>query len=176
MAREDGRIDWYSPEPRAVLPLDQLHTSRSLRRLIRAGKYEVRFNNAFAEVITACAAPATDREETWISHQIIEGYIRLHELGFAHSVETWLGTELVGGLYGVALRGLFAGESMFSRRPDASKVALYYLVRRLRERGYLLLDVQYQTPHLARLGAIEVPKWQYHDLLREALAVDARFE
>ncbi len=176
MAHEDGRIHWYSPDPRAILPLDRLHASRSLLRHVRAGLYEVRFNTAFAEVIVACAAPGPGREETWISDEIIEAYIWLHELGFAHSVETWLGEELVGGLYGISLRGFFAGESMFSRRPDASKVALYALVRRLRERGFQLLDVQYLTPHLERLGAIEVPGWQYQELLRDALAVEARFD
>lgn len=176
MAHQDGRIYWYSPDPRAILPLDRLHTSRSLMRLIRAGKYEVRFNTSFPDVIIACAASGPGREETWISDEIIEAYIWLHELGFAHSVETWMDGQLIGGLYGVTLRGFFAGESMFSRRPDASKVALYFLVRRLRERGFLLLDVQYLTPHLERLGAIEVPGWQYQELLRDALAVEARFD
>lgn len=175
MAHQDGRIYWYSPDPRAILPLSSLHTSRSLMRLIRAGKYAVRFNTAFADVIVACAAPGPGREETWISDEIVEAYLWLHELGFAHSVETWMNDELIGGLYGVSLRGFFAGESMFSRRPDASKVALYFLVQRLRERGFLLLDVQYLTPHLKRLGAVEVPGWQYRELLREALAVETRF-
>jgi leucyl/phenylalanyl-tRNA--protein transferase len=175
MAHEDGRIYWHAPDPRAILPLDRLHTSRSLRRHIRRGLYEVRFNTAFAEVILACSA-APGREHTWISEEIIEAYIWLHELGFAHSVETWLADELIGGLYGVALRGLFAGESMFSRRPDASKVALYHLVNRLKERGFVLLDVQYQTEHLERLGGIEVPGWYYRELLRDALAVEARFD
>lgn len=177
MAHQDGRILWYSPNPRAILPLDHLRTSRSMMRLIRTGKYEVRFNTAFSDVIVACAAPGPGREETWISEGIIEAYNRLHALGFAHSVETWwMGDELIGGLYGVGLRGLFAGESMFSRRPDASKVALYYLVQHLRERGFRLLDVQYLTPHLERLGANEVSGRHYRQLLREALAVDARFD
>ena len=176
MAHEDGRIYWYSPDPRAILPLDRLHASRSLLRHIRAGLYDVRFNTAFAEVIVACGGPGPGREETWISDEIIEAYIWLHELGFAHSVEAWSDEQLVGGLYGISLRGFFAGESMFSHRPDASKVALYHLVNRLRERGFQLLDVQFLTPHLASLGAIEVPQWQYHELLREALAVDARFD
>lgn len=176
MAHEDGRIHWYAPDPRAILPLDRLHASRSLLRHIRAGLYEVRFNTAFAQVIVACSAPGPGREQTWISDEIIEAYIWLHKLGFAHSVEAWSGEQLVGGLYGISLRGFFAGESMFSRRPDASKVALYYLVNRLRERGFQLLDVQFLTPHLASLGAIEVPQWQYHEMLREALAVEARFD
>jgi len=176
MAHADGRIYWYAPDPRAILPLDRLHASRSLLRHIQAGLYEVRFNTAFAEVIVACAAPGPGREETWINDEIIEAYIWLHELGFAHSVEAWSENQLVGGLYGISLRGFFAGESMFSRRPNASKIALYYLVDRLRERGFQLLDVQFLTPHLASLGAIEVPQWQYKEMLREALAVEARFD
>ncbi len=176
MAHDDDRIDWYSPDPRAILPLDRLHVSRSLQRRLSAGRYSVRFNSAFAEVMVACAAPASDRPLTWINDEIIEAYLRLHDLGFAHSVETWLDDALVGGLYGVSLRGLFAGESMFSVQTDASKVALYYLVQRLRERGFRLLDVQYQTPHLQRLGAIEVPAWRYRRLLAEALVIDTRFD
>ena len=176
MAHEDGQIYWYAPDPRAILPLDGLHVSRSLMRLIRSGRYEIRFNTAFLEVMMACAASGPDREETWINDEIIEAYNWLHELGFAHSVEAWEDGELVGGLYGVGLRGLFAGESMFSRRPNASKVALYYLVQRLRERGFRLLDVQFMTPHLQRLGAVEISKRRYLALLNKALAVDARFD
>lgn len=176
MGHEDGRIYWYSPDPRAILPLDRMHVSRSLMRLVHGRKYDVRFDTAFTDVILACAAPGPGREETWINDQIIEAYIWLHELGFVHSVETWCDGELAGGLYGVALRGFFAGESMFSRRPNASKVALYHLINRLRQRGYLLLDVQFMTPHLESLGAIEVPRWQYWELLRQALSVDVRFD
>ncbi|HNS39094.1 MAG TPA: leucyl/phenylalanyl-tRNA--protein transferase [Promineifilum sp.] len=176
MAHEDGQIYWYSPDPRAILPLDGLHVSRSLMRLIRSNEYEVRFNTAFTEVILACAASGLGREETWISDEIVEAYIWLHELGFAHSVETWREGELVGGLYGVGLRGLFAGESMFSRRANASKVALYYLVERLRQRHFSLLDTQFLTPHLERLGAIEISKQRYLALLYEAMAIDARFD
>lgn len=175
MAHEDGQIYWYSPDPRAILPLDRLHTSRSLFRLIHSGKYDIRFDTAFTEVMMACAAPGPDRETTWISDEIVEAYTVLHALGFAHSVEVWSDEELVGGLYGVALRGLFAGESMFSVRPNTSKVALYYLVRHLRARSFTLLDVQFQTPHLARLGAIEVSLARYRDLLHQAMAVDVNF-
>lgn len=176
MAHEDDRIYWYSPDPRAVLPLDRLHISHSLQRRLSGNRYQTRFNTAFAEVMVACAAPAPGRGTTWINDEIIEAYLWLHELGFAHSVETWQDDELVGGLYGVSLRGLFAGESMFSRRTDASKVALYYLVHRLRERGFALLDVQFQTPHLKRMGAIEVPAWRYRRMLKEALAIETRFD
>ncbi len=176
MAQPDGRIYWYSPDPRAILPLDGLHVSQSLRRVIHRGRFEVRFNTAFAEVVAACAAPAPGRPSTWISAEIAAAYTNLHRLGLAYSVETWLDGELAGGLYGVSLRGLFAGESMFSRQRDASKVALYYLVVRLRERGFELLDVQFQTPHLERLGAIEISRRHYLRLLRRALAADSRFD
>lgn len=175
MAHDDGRIHWYSPNPRAVLPLDGLHVSQSLRRVIHHGPFEVRFDTAFDAVITACAAPALGREQTWISAEIRSAYNELHRLGFAHSVESWVGEELVGGLYGVSIRGFFAGESMFSRRRDASKVALYYLVQRLRSRDFRLLDVQFLTPHLIRMGALELPRRLYLGQLRQALAVETSF-
>ncbi|MBK7216201.1 MAG: leucyl/phenylalanyl-tRNA--protein transferase [Candidatus Promineofilum sp.] len=175
MAHDDGRIHWYSPNPRAVLPLDGLHVSQSLRRVIHRGPFEVRFDTAFDAVITACAAPAPGREQTWISAEIRSAYNELHRLGFAHSVESWVGEELVGGLYGVSIRGFFAGESMFSRRRDASKVALYYLVQRLRSRDFRLLDVQFLTPHLIRMGALELPRRLYLGQLRQALAVETSF-
>ena len=175
MAYDDGRIHWFSPNPRAILPLDGLRVAQSLRRIIHHGPFEVRFNTAFDQVIAACAAPAPGREDTWISAEVAAAYNRLHRLGLAHSVESWVGEELVGGLYGVAIRGFFAGESMFSRRRDASKVALYYLVQRLRARDFRLLDVQYTTPHLVRLGAVEVSRRTYLTLLRQALAVEASF-
>ena len=175
MAHDDGRIHWYSPNPRAVLPLDGLHVSQSLRRVIHRGPFEVRFDSAFDAVITACAAPAPGREQTWISAEIRSAYNELHRLGFAHSVESWVGEELAGGLYGVSIRGFFAGESMFSRRRDASKVALYYLVQRLRSRDFRLLDVQFLTPHLIRMGALELPRRLYLGQLRQALAVETSF-
>ena len=175
MAHDDGRIHWYSPNPRAMLPLNGLHVSQSLRRVIHHGPFEVRFDTAFDAVITACAAPALGREQTWISAEIRSAYNELHRLGFAHSVESWVGEELVGGLYGVSIRGFFAGESMFSRRRDASKVALYYLVQRLRSRDFRLLDVQFLTPHLIRMGALELPRRLYLGQLRQALAVETSF-
>lgn len=176
MAHEDGEIYWYSPDPRTILPLDRLHVSQSLRRSIDRQHFDVRIDTAFAAVIKACAAPARGREETWISDEIITAYTRLHCLGYAHSVEVWIDDQLAGGLYGVSLRGLFAGESMFSRQRDSSKIALYYLVQRLQQGGYRLLDVQYLTPHLARLGAIEIPRTHYLALLRQALRIDASFK
>ena len=175
MAHDDGRIYWYAPNPRAILPLDGLHVSQSLRRVIHRGLFDVRFDTAFDAVITACAAPAPGREQTWISAEIRSAYNELHRLGFAHSVESWVGEELAGGLYGVSIRGFFAGESMFSRRRDASKVSLYYLVQRLRARGFRLLDVQFLPPHLIRMGAVEIPRRLYLSQLRQALAVATSF-
>jgi len=165
-----GPIGWWSPDPRAVIPLDRLRVTRSLRRNLR--RYEVRIDTAFAEVIDACADPA--RPHGWISPEIGRAYRTLHDLGWAHSVEAWScdDGELVGGLYGLAIGGLFAGESMFHRRTDASKAALVGLVGLLRHDGVpgRLLDVQWQTPHLASLGAIEVPRAGY--VARVAAAVE----
>ena len=174
MAHEDG-IYWYDPDPRAILPLDGLHVSRSLARTIKQGQFEIRVDSAFTAVMRACAAPAPGREETWISDEIITAYTNLHNLSFAHSVEAWFEGKLVGGLYGVAVRGLFAGESMFSRQTDASKVALVHLVNRLRERGFLLLDVQFMTAHLLRLGAVEISQAAYKRRLAQAMQVKASF-
>lgn len=175
MADPDGAIYWYDPEPRAILPLDDFHIPRSLARRIRRGGFEVRFDTAFRPVMTACAEPAPGRESTWISPEFIETYTELHELGFAHSVETWVEGELVGGLYGVTLGGLFAGESMFSRAADASKIALVYLVERLRRQGFVLLDCQFMTVHLRRFGAIEISRQEYKARLAQALMFWTRF-
>jgi len=167
----NGPVAWYSPDPRAIIPLDRFKISRSLRQRVHAGHVEIRINTSFAEVMRRCAA----REETWISDEIIEAYCRLFDMGHAHSVESWQEGRLVGGLYGVAMGGAFFGESMFSRVADASKIALWYLVRRLTERGFLLLDTQFLTPHLASLGACEVPRDDYLRMLREALSIEATF-
>lgn len=175
MAHSDGAIYWYDPDPRAILPLDAFHVPRSLARRIRRGGFELRVDTDFRAVITACAEPAPGRESTWIDAEIIAAYGELHELGFAHSVETWIDGELAGGLYGVALGGLFAGESMFSRATDASKIALVYLVERLKRRRFLLLDVQFMTEHLRRFGAIEIPRQQYQQYLEKAVQVWTRF-
>ncbi|MBP6469922.1 MAG: leucyl/phenylalanyl-tRNA--protein transferase [Chloroflexi bacterium] len=175
MAHEDGELYWHEPDPRTILPLDAFHISRSLVRMLKKGAFEIRRDTAFTAVIRACAAPAPGREETWINDDILEGYENLHRLGYAHSIESWRDGQLVGGLYGVALRGLFAGESMFSHETDASKVALVHLVQHLRARGFQLLDVQYMTPHLRRFGAVEISAAAYQRLLAKALAVDANF-
>jgi leucyl/phenylalanyl-tRNA---protein transferase len=175
MAHDDGQLYWHRPDPRAILPLDSFHIPRSLTRTLKRRLFEVRRNTAFTAVMHACAAPAPGREETWINQDIFVAYDRLHQLGYAHSVETWRDGRLVGGLYGVALHGLFAGESMFSWQTDASKVALVHLVAHLREQGFLLLDVQFMTDHLHRFGAVEISNARYQQYLRRALDVTARF-
>ena len=166
-----GRIRWYAPDPRAIIPLDAFHVPRSLARTLRRGVFEIRVDSAFAEVMRACA----DREETWISAAIVRAYTALHHAGLAHSVEAWREGELVGGLYGVSLGGAFFGESMFSRATDGSKVALVALVERLRAQGFSLLDTQFQTDHLARFGAIEIPRAEYERRLAEALTRPCSF-
>lgn len=175
MAGPDGSLYWYDPDPRAILPLDEFHMPRSLERRIRRGGFEVRFDTAFRPVMTACAESAPGRETTWISPEFVEIYTELHQLGFAHSVETWIEGELVGGLYGVTLGGFFAGESMFSRAADASKIALVYLVERLRRQGFILLDCQFMTEHLRRFGTIEIPRREYKARLAQALMVWTQF-
>ena len=175
MADADGAIYWYDPDPRAIIPLENFHVPRSLARTIKQGKFEIRVDSAFRTVMEACAEQTPGREVTWISAKIIEAYCELHALGFAHSVETWIEGKLVGGLYGVALGGLFAGESMFSRVRDSSKVAMVYLVERLRRRGFVLLDTQFMTDHLRRFGTIEIPREEYQSRLAHALTIWARF-
>jgi leucyl/phenylalanyl-tRNA--protein transferase len=168
------KVHWWSPDPRAVFELDGFHASRRLRRTLRSGRFRVTINRAFAAVIRGCAdRPA---EETWITPEMIAAYEELHRLGHAHSVEAWAGDELGGGLYGVAVGGLFAAESMFTRVRDASKVALAFLVGRLRQRGFHLLDTQMLTGHTASLGATEIPRAEYLRRLRAALACDVRFD
>lgn len=175
MAHEDGRIYWYDPDPRAIIPLDHFHVSRSLERTIRQQRFVIRLNTAFTAVINACSAPAPGREETWINDDIIQAYTRLHRLGFAHSVEAWQANELVGGLYGVAIGGFFAGESMFSTQTDSSKVALVYLVEHLRRRHFRLLDTQFMTDHLRRFGALEISATEYRQRLGRALLMSTTF-
>lgn len=165
-SRDDPQIHWVDPEARGVLPLDGFHVSRSLRRRLLKEPFEVSLNRDFAGVVEGCAA----REETWINRPIRLLYEELHHLGHAHSLELWEGDELVGGVYGVTLGRAFFGESMFSRRPDASKIALAYLVRQLAAAGYVLFDTQFLTPHLARLGAVEISRGDYHARLEAALA------
>ena len=174
MAVAPGEIRWYSPDPRGIIPLDTFHAPRRLARTVRQERFELRFDTSFRAVITACAN-RRDPDGNWIDHEIVESYCGLHELGIAHSVETWQDGALVGGLYGVALKGAFFGESMFHRARDASKVALTALVDRLRARGFVLLDTQWVTAHLVQFGAIEVPRRRYLRMLQQALGVDATF-
>jgi leucyl/phenylalanyl-tRNA--protein transferase len=171
MAMENGEIAWFSPDPRAVIPLDTFHIPHGLKRALKKSPFEIRINSAFEAVMLACA----QREETWISDLILESYVNLHRLGHAHSVEAWLDGKLVGGLYGVALGGAFFGESMFHEVTDASKVALHALVTRLRERSFALLDTQWLTPHLVTFGAIEIPRIEYLRQLVAAVEAECRF-
>ena len=167
-----GRIRWFSPDPRAILPLDDFHASKTLMATVRKAAFEIRVNSSFTEVMRRCA----DREDgSWITPSILRAYGELHALGLAHSVEAWRGGELAGGLYGVALGGAFFGESMFHRQRDASKVALVALVQRLRERGYSLLDVQWSTDHLRRFGCLEISRDEYIRRLEVALQRECRF-
>jgi len=171
MAMEDGAIEWFSPDPRGVLPLDRFHAPHALARLLRQGVFEIRVDISFTEVMRRCA----QRDETWINEEIIASYTRLHQLGYAHSVEAWMDGKLAGGLYGVSLGGAFFGESMFHEVTDASKVALAGLVDRLRAKEFMLLDTQWLTPHLARFGGTEIPRRQYLHLLERAAALSCSF-
>jgi leucyl/phenylalanyl-tRNA---protein transferase len=171
MAMEDESIAWFSPDPRAIIPLNDFHVPHGLRRVFRQKVFEIKIDRRFSEVMRACA----DREDTWINSEIIESYHHLHELGHAHSVEAWNKGKLAGGLYGVAIGGAFFGESMFHRVTDASKVALVALVDHLRAKEFALLDTQWLTPHLEQFGAIEVPRSQYLKLLRRAVDLPCKF-
>lgn len=172
MADDDGTLQWFAPDPRAVLELDSFKVSRSLRQRMQRETFTISVDRSFRSVVQCCA----DRPDgTWISEDIVEAYSALHGLGYAHSVEAWRGGRLVGGLYGVAMGGAFFGESMFHHETDASKVALAGLVERLRLRQYVLLDVQFMTPHLQRFGAVEIPRKQYEQRLGAALTLDCHF-
>ncbi len=173
--REHRELHWIDPERRGVLPLEEFHLTRKLRRKIRRHDFDVRCNGAFAEVIRACAEPADHRPDTWINPPIQRLYSELHEMGFAHSVECWRDGALVGGLYGVSLGAAFFGESMFSRVPDASKVALAHLVVRLRKGRFRLLDTQFVTPHLSRFGVVEISRQDYRGRLARAITAQAQF-
>ena len=171
MAMDDGSIEWFSPDPRGILPLDRFHVPHGLARVLRKRPFEIRINTAFTEVMQRCA----ERDETWINGEIIRSYTRLHQLGYAHSVETWQDNKLAGGLYGVALGGAFFGESMFHVVTDASKVALAGLVDRLRANRFMLLDMQWLTPHLATFGGAEISRRHYMHLLTRAVALSRDF-
>lgn len=168
---KNGPISWYSPDPRCILPLSEFRVPRSLRRIVDRSVFSITVNQRFPAVIKLCA----DRSETWISQEIVRAYTVLHDHGFAHSVEAWLNGELAGGLYGVAIRGAFFGESMFTRVSDASKVCLVFLVRHLIERGFSLLDSQIMNDHVRQFGAVEIPREEYLRLLASALENDVSF-
>lgn len=173
--RDDARLYWIDPEDRGILPLDSFHLSRSLRKTLRKGEFVVRCDSAFEAVMRRCAEPTPERPETWINDEILRLFVELHYLGITHSIEAWRDGELAGGLYGLSLGSAFFGESMFSRVPNASKVALAHLVARLKKGSYTLLDTQFVTEHLAHFGAIEVPRRDYLQMLADALNKRATF-
>ncbi|RPI73684.1 MAG: leucyl/phenylalanyl-tRNA--protein transferase [Ignavibacteriales bacterium] len=164
MADDDGKINWFMPEIRTVIPLNNYNIPRSLKTFLKKNNFEIRFDTDYLSVIKGCAA----REKTWISEELIEAYKRLYKKGYIHSVETWEEGKLVGGLYGVTFRGAFFGESMFSKVPQASKAALHKLIEHLNLKDFALLDVQYMTPHLKMFGAIEIDFEEYNKLLYSA--------
>jgi leucyl/phenylalanyl-tRNA--protein transferase len=171
-SRHSDVIEFYAADPRAVLPLDGLVVHHTVKQKIRRRVFEIRHDTAFEQVIRSCSQPRRGHPDTWINQEIVAAYTELHEMGFAHSIEAWRDGELVGGLYGVAIGGLFAGESMFhvpGRGTDASKVCLVHLVEHLKTRGFSLLDVQTQSDHMASLGTIEVPRSVYMEMLGEAI-------
>lgn len=171
MAMEQGEIGWFSPDPRGVIPLESFHQTKSLKRVVASKKFEIRINSSFSEVIDGCA----ERDETWIDETVRESYISLSANGYAHSVEAWYEGELAGGLYGVAIGGAFFGESMFSKKSDASKVALVALVEHLNRRQFILLDTQWTTPHLRKFGAVDIPKSDYIKKLNKAIRLEVSF-
>jgi leucyl/phenylalanyl-tRNA---protein transferase len=168
-------ITWWSPDPRGILEFEKIHLAQRLQRKMRQGRFRFTLNENFPEVIAACAKPAPGREETWIEPELVEAYYGLHQAGYAYSAECWEGENLVGGVYGVAIGALFAGESMFSRVSDGSKMALAFLTRHLKERGFELFDTQMVTPHTKNLGASEIPREEYLQRLARALQRDCSF-
>lgn len=169
-SRDSDTVEWFCPDPRAVLPLDDhFRVRRSLAKRVRNAGYRITLDRAFADVIHQCAQPRADSQETWITPGLTDLYIQLHHQGHAHSIEAWQDDQLIGGLYGVSIGGAFCGESMFSRQPDASQICLVHLVEHLRQRGYTLLDTQFVNPHLVQFGVTEIPAEQYLQQLAEAV-------
>ena len=175
MADADGTLYWYSPDPRAIIPLHTYKPARSLRPILNKQLFEIRVNAGFEQVMRFCAVPRSEDDNTWISEEIIEAYTELHRVGLAHSVETYIDDQLVGGLYGVAIGSAFFGESMFHHVPNASKVAFHHLILILREQRFQLLDTQFMNDNVKRFGAVDVGKRDYADLLKKALQYKARF-
>jgi leucyl/phenylalanyl-tRNA--protein transferase len=175
MADADGTLYWYSPDPRAIIPLDTYKPARSLRPTLNKRVFDIRINADFEQVMRYCAVPRSEDDSTWISDEIVDAYTQLHRMGLAHSVETYLDERLVGGLYGVAIGAVFFGESMFHHVPNASKVAFHHLIMILREQQFQLLDTQFINDNVRRFGAIDISKRDYADLLKKALRQKARF-
>ncbi len=173
--RSGREIFWVDPEKRGIIPLNGIHVPRSLRKSVRNSHLNIRYNTNFNGIISGCAKQNIGREETWINDEIIALYTQLFDEGYVQTVECWMDEVLVGGLYGISLKGAFFGESMFSLKKNASKIALIHLIARLNEDGFTLLDTQFITDHLARLGAIEIPRSEYLERLEKALLVDAKF-
>lgn len=175
MADSDGTLYWYSPDPRAIIPIDTYKPPKSLRAVINKNLFEIRIDHDFRAVMEACSQPRRDSEDTWISDEIIDAYTSLHQMGFAHSVEAYLDDRLVGGLYGVSIGAAFFGESMFYTEPNASKVAFNYLMELLRKQKFELLDTQFINDNVRRFGAIEISKGEYMRKLKKAISRKARF-
>ena len=175
MADSDGSLYWYSPDPRAIIPIDSYKPPKSLRPVINKKTFELRINHDFEGVMRGCAVSRGDSEDTWISEEIIKAYTGLNKMGYAHSVEAYLDQKLVGGLYGVSIGAAFFGESMFYLEPNASKVAFHYLIEVLKKQSFLLLDTQFINDNVKRFGAIEIQKVQYLHLLKVAINKKARF-
>jgi len=176
MAESDGTIYWYRPDPRAIIPIDTYKPAKSLKPILNRGQFEVRINTQFENVMRACASPRAYEQETWISEEIIQAYVDLHQMGFAHSVEAYLDGELVGGLYGVHFASAFFGESMFMKVSNASKVAFHYLIEILRANEFNLLDTQFMNDNVQRYGAIEIKRSAYEKLLEAALQQACEFK
>ncbi len=174
-SRHDNELFWVDPELRGIIPLTGLHVSKSLRKQVLNKPFEIRYNTDFKGIITGCAGHGKDRKETWINNEIVTLYSQLFEQGFVQTVECWQDDLLVGGLYGISLKGAFFGESMFSHKSNASKIALIHLIARLNEDGFTLLDTQFTTDHLISLGAIEIARSDYLDQLNKALLINAKF-
>lgn len=173
--RHDPTIHWIEPKRRGILPLDRVHVSRSLRKVIRQARFDIKVDSAFPQVIEACAESRIERPRTWLNDELMELYCALQGLGYAHSIETWADGRLVGGVYGVSLGAAFFGESMFSRQRDASKVALVELAKRLHAGGYQLMDTQFVTDHLRQFGVTEISRAAYRGMLRDAIETSATF-
>ena len=176
MAEADGTIYWYRPDPRAIIPIDTYKPAKSLKPILNRGQFELRINTQFEAVMRACAAPRAYEQETWISEEIIQAYVDLHAMGFAHSVEVYEQGELVGGLYGVHIGSVFFGESMFMKVSNASKVAFHHLIEILRANEFSLLDTQFMNDNVQRYGAIEIKRTQYEKLLTKALMKASEFK